>query len=508
MSDSRQKSTIKAISLFSGLGGLDIGLHQAGVETVACVEKEETAAETLKTNSRKHETNPSETSITVPRKYSWKVLHENIRDIDGEDILAEADVKKSEIDLVVGGPPCQTFSRSNEGSRSGTEADRGKLFQEYARILHELEPEGFIFENVRGLQSSNNGEDLEKVLNALQGEKYNTKVKLLNAANYGVPQTRKRLIILGTKKDNHPEFPEPTHSEDGENKPGWVSVGEALNDFTLDKSIEKQGGYTNAIGSKYGHLLKDIPEGANYQHFSERKYDPEQNEYVERTKEELKEKEFDWRSRHWNYLLKIERSRPSWTLQASPGTTVGPFHWRARDLSLLEQMELMTIPRDYYIAGNPSDIQRQIGNAVPPKLAERISVSLLKSLNLTTDKPDISNELETQSPEQSGNDFRIEAGSNDSPWELADRIRKTVETQGAVVIEAEQQAIPYALDAVEIAKDQSGIELEAEINEHVTRGEQEKGGATSTLETQIISKDIELQLSLETKTEEPIKTAN
>lgn len=495
MNRSDEEQRLKAVSLFSGLGGIDIGLHQAGIETVACVEKDETAAETLKINSRHHTESPEEDQISVNEKYPWKVIDEDIRQVDTEDILEKCERERGDIDLVVGGPPCQTFSRSNEGSRSGTEAERGKLYQEYARILHQIEPEAFIFENVRGLKSANDGKDLDTVRNELEGETYETEFKVLNAANFGVPQTRKRIIIVGTKPEVEFEFPEPTHTENGEeNTEQWVSVGEALSQFNLDESIEQKGGYTNAIGSKYGPLLKDIPEGANYQHFSERKYDPEQGEYVERSEDELEEKEFGWRTRHWNYLLKLDRERPSWTLQAAPGTTVGPFHWRARKPSLLEQMKLMTIPLDYYIAGSPSQIQKQIGNAVPPRLAAAVANNLADCLGLPTSE--YSSTEQDVRPNSGGEDrFKIEVGTEESPWSNADKILATVLSDNAAVVEAKQQAIPYAIDALEIAQQQADVDLKFDVSEAIIRDANEKGGVASKLETKVVSTKSKIKLT-------------
>jgi len=495
MNRANDKEQIKAISLFSGLGGIDIGLHQAGVETVACVEKNDTAAETLKINSRKHPEKPNQNQISVPEKYPWKVIDTDIREVDAEDIFEECGADKDRIDLVVGGPPCQTFSRSNEGSRSGTDTERGKLYQEYAKILHQIEPEAFIFENVRGLKSANGGKDLEMVREELERDTYDTEFKVMNAANFGVPQTRKRIIIVGIKPDVEFEFPEPSHTENGEgNTEEWVSAGEALSEFEIDQDIEQDGGYTNAIGSKYGPLLKNIPQGANYQHFSERKYNPEKGEYVERSEDELEEKEFGWRTRHWNYLLKLDRKRPSWTLQAAPGTTVGPFHWRARKLSLLEQMKLMTIPLDYYIAGPPAEIQKQIGNAVPPNLAEAVANKLADCLDLpTAESHSPGQDMETDA--ESTDNFAIEVGTEESPWLYADQILSTVLSDDAAVVEAKQQAIPSAIDALMIAERQAQIDLNFEIEEKTLEGENEKGGVSSKLEVKAVSEKAKIKLT-------------
>jgi DNA (cytosine-5)-methyltransferase 1 len=497
MNTSTEGRQIKAISLFSGLGGLDIGLHRAGIETVACVEKNKTTAKTLKINSYQHDIHLDEPYLTIQEKYPWTVLNSDIKEIDAETIFNKAGVSKSEIDLVVGGPPCQTFSRSNEGSRSGTGTKRGRLFTEFARLLHQIDPPAFIFENVRGLKSSNEGKDLELIQETLEGDTYQSDYCVLNAADFGVPQTRKRLIIIGTKRDKKPEFPNPTHTEDRcADTHDWVTAGKALVEFDADEQIENQGGYHNAIGSKYGPLLKEIPEGANYQHFSERKYDPEQQEYVKRDESECNEKQFDWRSRHWNYLLKIDRDRPSWTIQAAPGTTVGPFHWRARKLSLLEQMKLMDLPLHYYIAGTPAEIQKQIGNAVPPGFAVAISRKVIKLLGLTTTPvPEPTpNEQEMVIEEQPPFVIKIDTGR--SPWSHANRIIHAIHAKEAVVVNASKHAIPYAIDAIEIARRQTEQDLNIDVDEIVVEDKDESGNFTSVLQATIVTAKAAVKLEL------------
>ena len=489
MTGTAEKSTIKAVSLFSGLGGLDVGLHQAGIETVVCVEKDETAARTLKINSTEHDTRPGQEHITVQKEYPWTVVDEDIRNTDAEDILEAGGISREEVDLVVGGPPCQTFSRSNEGSRSGTAAAKGKLYEEFAKILHQIKPAAFLFENVRGLKSSNGGNDLEVILDALEGDTYTADFQIFNAANYGVPQTRKRVFIVGTRQDQTPTFPDPTHTETGEgDTKQWITAGEALKAFDIDASVEDTGGYQNAIGSKYGPLLKDIPAGANYQHFSERKYDPDREEYVERDESELGEKRFDWRSRHWNYLLKMDQDRPSWTIQADPGTTVGPFHWRARKLSLLEQMQLMDLPLDYYIAGTPSEVQKQIGNAVPPGLAAAVGSELVTSLGLIPSPHSNSNRRQESGEKISEEQvpFTIEITTETSPWSHANRILHAVHAEEAAVIKARQQAIPYAIDAFKIAQTQTDLELDIAIDEKII--DDQEGHEVSKLVAEIMTK--------------------
>lgn len=448
-----------AISLFSGLGGIDIGLHRAGVETAVCVEKNPEAAQSLRANSTEHPDQPLSTEDLINKRYPWAVIEKDIYEISTDDILKAGDVNSDDVDLLVGGPPCQTFSRSNEGARQGTDASRGMLYEEYVRVLSEIQPRAFIFENVRGLASSNDGEDLQIIKEALSSAGYAVNNQVLNTADYGVPQTRERIFIIGLRSGERPHFPDPTHVEADvtlTGKPTWESAGEALSDFDLDEFIEDEGGYENAVGGKYGYLLKDIPPGANYQHFSERRYDSERGEYVERDEAEMDQKVFGWRSRHWNYLLKQDPERPTWTLQADPGTYVGPFHWRSRPYSLLEQMRLMDIPTDYYVVGPPREIQRQIGNAVPPGVIETLASHLLEQTEAESPSTD---SQATTAPDGGQRDapdyresFKIQNGT--SPWKHAAEVSRGLGDGNPVEIWAQGSKIANVMDVAELIRRQ------------------------------------------------------
>ena len=473
-----------AISLFSGLGGIDVGLHRAGVETLVCIEKDSDAAETLRRNSAAH---PDATPPIGgdPSRYPWRVLEEDVHDLSVDEILTAADTEVGKVDLVVGGPPCQTFSRSNEGNRQGTNADRGMLFEQFVHVLKEVQPKAFLFENVRGLASANGGEDLNIIKEEFETAGYTVGEEVVNAEDFGVPQTRSRLFILGLRGEK-PYFPEPTHVDAVNtltDKPRWVSASEALADFDIDTSFEESG-YTNAVGGQYGYLLTDIPPGGNYQHFSERKYVPEQGEYIARDEDELDEKVFDWRSRHWNYLLKQEPERPTWTLQASPGTYVGPFHWRSRRYSFMEEMQLMDLPKTYHIAGTPREIQRQIGNAVPPGLAEALISDLLKQADITAGveptaeasatRPDGGEATATEHQSE------FEVDTSRSPWEYAAAVKASL-SDGEVTIYGEGKRIAQVLDVLQILRHQTAEEIDPTFSEMVVNSSSSKSKKLSQL---------------------------
>lgn len=356
-------SKVRAVSIFSGAGGFDIGLEKTDAKTVLCIDRDDKAAKTLKKNSTRYGDRKG--------NFSWKVTQKDVREVNFVEEVEKAGSSKENIDLLIGGSPCQPFSKSNSGSRKGSTSRKGELFKEFGRALDELDPEGFIFENVRGIKTTNDGEDFEKIIEEFSEKRdYKISEKTVNAANFGVPQKRKRLIIIG-KKESEPGIPEPEVS-----KENWVSSGEALSD------VEKPDQEDLQIGGNYGHLLEKIPPGANYQHLSERKYCTEKEKYIERDEDELDEKVFDWRSRHWNYLLKLDPDSPSWTIQAQPGKYTGPFHWESRELSIPETKKLMDFPLDYRLAGQKrSTHQWLLGNAVPPGLSESMVSHLISQIS-------------------------------------------------------------------------------------------------------------------------------
>ncbi len=457
-----------AISLFSGLGGIDLGLHRAGIETLVTVDSDEYAADTLRANSS-----------VFPRgiygkdtPFSWKVIENDIHDVSAGELLAAAGT--DDIDFIVGGPPCQTFSRSNEGSREGTDAARGMLFNEFIRLLEEIKPRAFIFENVRGLASANNGEDFQLIKRAFSASGYTTNHSVLNAAGFGVPQTRQRLFIIGFRDGEKPYFPDPTHVDAANSltgKPPWVTAAAALEEFNTGAEAVGNSGYENAVGGNYGHLLSDIPPGGNYQHFSERKYDPETGEYVERDEDELDAKVFDWRSRHYNYLLKQDPDRPTWTLQAAPGTYVGPFHWRSRRYSFLEQMRLMDVPVDYEICGPPREIQRQIGNAVPPGLATAVAEAMADQLGIGTAESNQS--VSTSAVLADGGDTTVnqpvEIDGTHSPWRHAERIAARANKTETITIKGRGKRIAQVIDVVELLQRQFTLDVRTDVEESVVQ---------------------------------------
>lgn len=173
---------MKSIELFAGAGGLALGLEQAGFEHIGLVEWNKEAAETLKKN-----------------RPQWNVLCEDIAQVAKRDLEKLFCIEKGVLDLLSGGAPCQSFSYA--GKRLGLQDVRGTMFYHYAVFLHKLQPKMFLFENVRGLLTHDNGQTFQTILNIFEDEGYTTVFQVLNAWDYGVPQKRERLITIGIRND-------------------------------------------------------------------------------------------------------------------------------------------------------------------------------------------------------------------------------------------------------------------------------------------------------------------
>ena len=219
-----------------------------------------------------------------------------------------------------------------------------------------LEPEVFVFENVYGLPGANGGEPWRQVLAAFAEHGYTLEAEVVDAADYGVPQHRERLILVGTKGKKF-KFPMPTVGPDSDNDTDLVSVIDAISDL---QSPDED--YHDTLGGLYGHLLPEVPEGLNYSYFTAEMGHPEPV--------------FAWRSKFHDLLYKVDPYSPCRTIKAKPGKFTGPFHWKNRHFTSFELKRLQTFPDDYQIIGSYKDILEQIGNSVPPRLAKVLAGSV------------------------------------------------------------------------------------------------------------------------------------
>ena len=325
------------ISLYTGAGGLDYGFEAAGFETRVGLEFDAVAVETVRASR------------------AWPVLHADIHDTSTTQILEAGSLERGAADVLIGGPPCQPFSKSGywaSGDSKRLQDPRALTLDAYMRVVEEALPQVLLLENVAGISFSGKEEGLRHLtrflegINERQGTSYAPAWRVLDAADYGVPQSRSRFFMVADRDGRAFEFPEPTHgTADNPRVNAWSAIG----------SLESDPAENLAVPGRWGPLLPSIPEGENYLWHTDRKGGLPL---------------FGWRRRYWSFLLKLAKDRPSWTIQAEPGPAIGPFHWQSRRLSVREMAALQTFPSDVTFMGGRNAVQRQIGNAVPSLLAE------------------------------------------------------------------------------------------------------------------------------------------
>lgn len=334
--------TFTSLELFAGCGGLALGLEMSGFTTIGLVEIDRSAAETLKTN-----------------RPNWNVICADIRDIASHNLEELFSIKKGELDLLSGGPPCQSFSTI--GKRLGFADSRGQLFTYYTEFLRQLAPKMLIFENVKGLRGHDNGHTYATILEAFDAAGYVTNYEVLDAWDYGVPQRRQRLFTVGIRKDIHEicefEFPKPH-----EYKP-------LLKDIKLDTDpgVEECARYSQNKQKVMelippGGCWKDLPEDIAKEYMKQCWYMPGGKTGI---------------------LRRFKLDEPSFTIMTAPSSKQAdrchPFE--IRPFSYRENARIQTFPDDWVFCGSLSSKYRQIGNAVPVALAKDMGTKAYELLD-------------------------------------------------------------------------------------------------------------------------------
>ena len=340
------------ISLFAGCGGLDLGIEQAGFRIAVATDADSTCAETYKLNSPR-----------VP------YIVGKIGGVSTQEILEAGEVKSDGVDLLIGGPPCPSFSKSRfyrtEKPRALADPVAAETVGGYLRVLSDVRPRAFILENVKGLAYGVHKDALNHIIDTAEGLGYSTSVHIVNAADYGAPQIRERCFVVGSL-DGLIAAPLATHCKSPKNgnklKP-WVTAGQVLSDLDTEAMANDEGHFA---GGKHNEILKGIPPGQNYLFYTAERGHPEPL--------------FRWRSRYWSFLLKLSPDVPSWTIQARRSNNMGPLHWRNRILRIEEVRRLQTFPDSFKLSGSVEQQWRQIGNAVPPMLAENFGMAVKEHL--------------------------------------------------------------------------------------------------------------------------------
>jgi len=344
-----QKSDLKVVSLFSGCGGLDYGFEAAGFHICFANDYDKFSCDTLRLNRMEN------------------VLHAPVEDVASSEVARIIGTKKGSCNVLVGGPPCQPFSKSAYWSKGDTlrlKDPRADTLDHFFRFVEDLLPDVFLLENVHGLNYNGKEEGFQFIIDRIKqinyrcGTHYVPSWSVLNVADYGVPQLRVRFFLIACRNGKHFDFPQPTHvpAEEADTPLlGRMDLSPYLSTWEAIGEIPEDGSQTLKIGGKWADLLPSIPEGENYLWHTDRKAGLPL---------------FGWRTRYWSFLLKLSKRLPSWTIQAQPGSAIGPFHWTNRKLSWQEMAAIQTFPRGFLIDAPRTELQRQIGNAVPSLMSE------------------------------------------------------------------------------------------------------------------------------------------
>lgn len=342
---------MRCVSLFSGCGGLDLGISRSGFEIVLANDNEPIC------------------ELSHGRNFPCVPFYRgSVTELTTDCMAAvSSGLAVRGVDLLVGGPPCPPYSKSRFYRKEKPRALADELAWEtmngYLHVLRQLAPKAFLMENVHGLAYKVHRDALDFIVGAATEAGYHCSWRILNAADYGVPQIRERFFLVGVR-EGHFEWPAPTHAKDaGEDllssRLPWRTAGETIGDLDTDENADDTGHFA---GGQHHNLLCEVPPGENYLFFTAKRGHPEPR--------------FEWRSRYWSFLLKLSPDMPAWTIQARRSNNMGPFHWRNRILRIEEVKRLQTFPDDWYLAGTVEQQWRQVGNAVPPLLAEVIADSL------------------------------------------------------------------------------------------------------------------------------------
>lgn len=330
-----------SIELFAGAGGLALGIEKAGFNTLALIELDKDAADTLKKN-----------------RPAWNVICDDIANIAPLNLTEYFNLKVGELDLLSGGAPCQAFSYA--GKRLGLEDARGTLFYYYAIFLKKLQPKTFLFENVKGLLTHDNGRTYKTITNVFEECGYLIQRRILNAWDYGNAQKRERLITIGIRKDLinklSIQFPKP-HKY----KP-------VLRDVLQNVPKSECAQYSEYKRKIFclvppGGYWRDIPEGIA-------------KEYMKSC--------WNMGGGRTGILRRLSMDEPSLTVLTSPSQkqTDRCHPLEPRPFSVRENARIQSFPDEWIFCGGISSQYKQVGNAVPVNLAFDIAVEIRKGLEM------------------------------------------------------------------------------------------------------------------------------
>lgn len=315
------------IDLFSGAGGFSLGFDRANFKNIFSVDIESEFCKTYKTNFPTHH-----------------LITKDICDLKEKEI--KEIIGNTEVDVIIGGPPCQGFSMAGNIGRRFIDDPRNNLFREYARIVSIVKPSFFVMENVARLYTHNNGETRQEIINTFENMGYKVECQILNSADYNVAQIRKRVIFIGTLKDIKIQFPSKITNN-------YLTVKDVIHHLpSLDSGEVSSIANHNAMKHTVQMLekMKHIPDGGCRKHIPEK----------------LRPKSGDIRK-----YIKYKSDAPSICIT---GDMRKVFHYsQNRALTVRELASIQSFPDNFIFEGKSISQQQQVGNAVPPNMAEAIA---------------------------------------------------------------------------------------------------------------------------------------
>ena len=357
--------SFEAVSLFTGAGGLDIGIERAGFNVVAANDSDKSACATLRANQVGNH-RVAESSVRCHLD-GTKIIERDLGKLSGQDFIPAGARESWRPDVLVGGPPCQTFSSA--GSQRALADPRGLLFHDFVRIADELRPKLILFENVRGLVTARGpsgapGEAINLIRQAFESIGYATSFRLLNSADYGAPQRRVRLFMFGAAPDaTLPQFPEPTHGRNGGLVKPWVTLGEFLSGRPRPRESEIVRPSPTLLSQ-----LEILPDGSGLR--SPGRPEPTRP------------------GGHWGY--KQGTFIADLALPARTVTGAATQDWvrcpatGLRRITLREAAAIQGFPNDWVFYGSKSAQFQQIGNAVPVIFGDVLGMAMREALRTPT----------------------------------------------------------------------------------------------------------------------------
>lgn len=328
------KNELNYIDLFSGAGGMSLGFDQAGFSNVFAIDIEPKFCETYTSNFPHHK---------LIQKDISKLSNEEIKLLIGNKI----------IDVVIGGPPCQGFSMAGNIGRKFIDDSRNHLFKEFARVVEIVQPKYFVMENVARLFTHNKGETKNEIINLFKKMNYNVDCKVVNTANFGIPQVRNRVIFIGSRISHNIVFPTKIVGRP-------ISIKEAIDELPKLKSGEISN-ISNHIAMKHSEQMLEkmrfVSDGGN------------RNEIPEY----IRPKSGDVRK-----YIRYKSTEPAVCVT---GDMRKIFHYsQNRALTVRELASLQSFPLNFVFKGSTISQQQQVGNSVPPILAKEIAITIIKMM--------------------------------------------------------------------------------------------------------------------------------